>query len=69
MIDKILNDIYNNSWTFGEGHRGSNIIIEVWLSLVERCVRDAEVAGSNPVTSIFLLPGIPLWFSGIFIIS
>ena len=22
---------------------------EVWLSLVERCVRDAEVAGSNPV--------------------
>ena len=24
---------------------------EVWLSLVERCVRDAEVAGSNPVTS------------------
>ena len=29
--------------------------IEVWLSLVERCVRDAEVAGSNPVTSIFLL--------------
>ena len=30
--------------------------IEAWLSLVERCVRDAEVAGSNPVTSIFLLP-------------
>ena len=24
---------------------------EVWLSLVERCVRDAEAAGSNPVTS------------------
>ena len=22
-----------------------------WLSLVERCVRDAEVAGSNPVAS------------------
>lgn len=22
----------------------------VWLSLVERCVRDAKVAGSNPVT-------------------
>ena len=21
----------------------------MWLSLVERCVRDAEVAGSNPV--------------------
>jgi hypothetical protein len=26
----------------------------VWLSLVERCVRDAEVAGSNPVTPISL---------------
>ncbi len=26
--------------------------IEAWLSLVERCVRDAEVAGSNPVASI-----------------
>ena len=23
--------------------------IGTWLSLVERCVRDAEVAGSNPV--------------------
>ena len=23
--------------------------IGLWLSLVERCVRDAEVAGSNPV--------------------
>ena len=24
---------------------------EMWLSLVERCVRDAEAAGSNPVAS------------------
>ena len=24
---------------------------EAWLSLVERCVRDAEVVGSNPVAS------------------
>ena len=24
---------------------------DAWLSLVERCVRDAEVAGSNPVAS------------------
>ena len=24
----------------------------MWLSLVERCVRDAEAAGSNPVASI-----------------
>ena len=35
--------------------KGSNpfigSILEVWLSLVERCVRDAEVVGSNPITS------------------
>ena len=24
---------------------------DAWLSLVERCVRDAEVVGSNPVAS------------------
>ena len=34
---------------------GCDIILqwyfEVWLSLVERCVRDAEVVGSNPVAS------------------
>ena len=29
----------------------ARIIIEAWLSLVERCVRDAEVVGSNPVAS------------------
>ena len=29
------------------------VFIEVWLSLVERLVWDQEVAGSNPVTSIF----------------
>ena len=28
--------------------------IEAWLSLVERCVRDAEVAGSNPVASTIM---------------
>ena len=27
---------------------------EVWLSLVERCVRDAEAAGSSPVTSTII---------------
>ncbi len=26
--------------------------IEAWLSLVERYIRDVEVAGSNPVASI-----------------
>ena len=41
---------------------GANVTIvklnennDAWLSLVERCVRDAEVAGSNPVASIFSL--------------
>ena len=29
-----------------------NITSGAWLSLVERCVRDAEVAGSNPVAPI-----------------
>ena len=29
--------------------------IEVWLSLVERCVRDAEAAGSSPVTSTIFI--------------
>ena len=33
----------------------SGTVIGVWLSLVERYVRDVEVAGSNPVTPIFLL--------------
>ena len=28
---------------------------EAWLSLVERCVRDAEVVGSNPVASTFTI--------------
>ena len=32
--------------------------IGVWLSLVERYVRDVEVAGSNPVTPIFVLSSI-----------
>ena len=31
--------------------------IEVWLSLVERCVRDAEAVGSSPVTSTKLKLG------------
>ncbi len=30
--------------------------IEAWLSLVERCVRDAEAACSNHVASIYLWP-------------
>ena len=30
----------------------SGTVIGVWLSLVERYVRDVEVAGSNPVTPI-----------------
>ena len=30
----------------------------MWLSLVERCVRDAKVAGSNPVIPIFFNRGV-----------
>ena len=41
----------------------SNIfIIGVWLSLVERYVRDVEVAGSNPVTPIFVYLKIRISF-------
>ena len=32
---------------------GIRLLNGVWLSLVERYVRDVEVAGSNPVTPIF----------------
>ena len=31
-------------------------IFDAWLSLVERCVRDAEVASSNLVASMWLTP-------------
>ena len=31
----------------------SRIYFVAWLSLVERCVRDAEVASSNLVASIY----------------
>ena len=41
MVDISLNTHYNTKH------------IEAWLSLVERCVRDAEVACSNHVASIF----------------
>jgi hypothetical protein len=30
-------------------HDSRRLDYGAWLSLVERCVRDAEVAGSNPV--------------------
>ena len=36
--------------------------IGVWLSLVERYVRDVEVAGSNPVTPIFVCLKIRISF-------
>ena len=40
------------------------IYFEAWLSLVERCVRDAEVVGSNPVASTNKKPEIPQGISG-----
>ncbi len=42
-----------------------NLCFEVWLSLVERFVRDEEAAGSNPVTSTNGYPGI-IMVSGYF---
>ena len=42
---KIVLDIPGNPYYTTKG-------IEAWLSLVERCVRDAEAVGSNPVASI-----------------
>ena len=38
---------------------------DAWLSLVERCVRDAEVAGSNPVASIIRKSAANPLFMGI----
>ena len=38
--------------TFFEFYIILTSVIEAWLSLVERCVRDAEVASSNLVASI-----------------
>ena len=43
----------------------------MWLSLVERCVRDAEAAGSNPVISTIssVHNGFELWTLDFFAIS
>ena len=41
--------------------------IDAWLSLVERCVRDAEAAGTNPVASTPKNPGKSR-FSGVFLL-
>ena len=38
-------------------HKRCEARIDAWLSLVERCVRDAEVAGSNPVASTLHFQG------------
>ncbi len=48
---------YENLWlTFPEKCIILTYVIEAWLSLVERCVRDAEAACSNHVASIYLRP-------------
>ena len=44
MVDKIKDPYYS----IGD--------VEAWLSLVERCVRDAEAASSNLVASIGIRP-------------
>lgn len=35
----------------------NNIVDDAWLSLVERCVRDAEAASSNLVASMVSIVG------------
>ena len=44
------------------GEKSIRSFIGVWLSLVERYVRDVEVAGSNPVTPIFVCLKIRISF-------
>ncbi len=47
-------------WTTLEafGKNDICIVVGTWLSLVERCVRDAEVAGSNPVVPTKEIKGL-----------
>ena len=47
MLDRMQSVRYN----IQVAARYSDRNFEVWLSLVERFVRDEEAAGSNPVTS------------------
>ena len=42
-------DVYKRQVCLGSNP--SSAAIEVWLSLVERYVRDVEAGGSNPLTS------------------
>ena len=44
----------------------NNIVDDAWLSLVERCVRDAEAAGSNPVASRAECRSFPAFFFMLF---
>ena len=50
-VDRIVRDVANRSRPAASKPDNHG----AWLSLVERCVRDAEVAGSNPVAPIFRL--------------
>ena len=50
-LDKCACPCYNNTVDF-----------EMWLSLVERCVRDAEVASSNLVISTIKKGSVKLPF-------
>ncbi len=56
-LNAYVNKIFKKKSIYKYNISCYNIIAnEVWLSLVERYVRDVEAAGSNPVTSIFLKP-------------
>ncbi len=52
-IQKILLTVGISCVIINESLNESEKIIEAWLSLVERYIRDVEVASSNLVASIF----------------
>ena len=61
-VAELCNGSTTDSDSVCEGSNPSSAAIEVWLSLVERYVRDVEVAGSNPVTPIFVCLKIRISF-------
>ena len=51
ILPLLLDNIYCSVCETDDIAKKIFVIIEAWLSLVERCVRDAEAVGSNPVAS------------------
>ncbi len=49
-IYRVKNDDSIVAWPHISDYKGCPLSVGVWLSLVEHCVRDAGVEGSNPFT-------------------